>query len=274
MKTPKSLILVFMLSFSVFISCTKEDDEEKEKRKLTDIFAAHASGSIEGYVYTNCLEALNSSYSKGCKIVEIDLIETSDGKLVAANSWKKFREITGFPKPLENRPMTEEEFFSYQIQGKFTPINQDDLIEWLTIHKDITLITDKIDNPEWFKDFPFKNRLIMELFSWESVEQAIKLGITPMPSDNLIFQLNGDSTHVPDIEKKLAGLNIRYISFSRRLIENNKDFLKKLKGKNIKAYAFHIGWDEGKDERYVLENEMDYISGMFADNLDLIQKYR
>ncbi len=262
-----------MLSCSIFVSCSKEENEEPEgKKSLADIFVAHAGGGIEGYVYTNCLEALNLSYSKGCKIVEIDLIETSDGKLVAANDWKKFREITGFPKPWENTPMTEEEFFSYQIQGKFTPINLNDLIEWLTAHKDVTLMTDKLNQPARLRDFPFKSRLIMELFSWEAVEEAIKEGITPMPSDNLIFQLDNDSTPVIDIERKLADLNIRHISISRRLIENNKDFLKKLKGRGIKTYVFHIGWDAGKDEWYVFENEMDYISGIFADNLDLIRE--
>jgi glycerophosphoryl diester phosphodiesterase len=272
MNTFGKSILLFTLSLGIFISCSKEETEEK--KSFTDIFVAHAGGGIEGIGYTNSLEALNLSYSKGCKIVEIDLLETSDGKLIAANDWRMFKNIAGFPEPYENTPLTEEEVLSSKIHGRFTPINLNDLTGWLAVHNDVTLMTDKLNKPAQLRDFPFKNRLIMELFTWEAVEEAIKEGITPMPSDNLIFQLDNDSILVPDIERKLAGLNIRHISISRRLIENNKEFLKRLKGKGIKTYVYHIGWDEGKDERYVFENEMDYISGMFADNLDLIRKLK
>lgn len=252
--------LLFALFSATFISCSKEEIEEE--KSLTDVFVAHAGGAIEGFIYTNCLEALNLSYSKGCRMFELDILETAEGNLVAAHTWAYFKTITNYPGPIDGIPMTEEEFLSSKIREKFTPMNMADVIEWLAKHKDAVLMTDKINEPAMLKGFPFKDRLVMELFTWEAVEEAIKEGIKPMPSDNLIFQLDNDSIPVPGIEKKLSDLNIKYISISRRFIENNKEFLKRLKKKGIKTYVYHVGWDEGKDEWYVFENEMDYITGV------------
>ena len=46
-------------------------------------FIAHAGGAIDGITYTNSLEALDLSYSKGCKLFELDLVLTSDDKIIA-----------------------------------------------------------------------------------------------------------------------------------------------------------------------------------------------
>ena len=266
MKTLKKLGLLFMLPLVFFISYSKEDVKaEVEEKSFTDIFIAHAGGAIEDFIYTNSLEALNLSYSKGCKLFELDVIETSDEKLVAAHNWKHYKSITSYSGTVDDAPLTEEQFLSLKIQGKFTPMNMETINEWFAGHKDARLVTDKINSPAEMlrKGFLFKDRLIMELFTWEAVEEAIKEGIKPMPSENLIFE-------TPDIEEKLSDLNIRYIAISRRAIEENKDFLKRIKEKGIKTYVYHVNYDAGKDERYVLENEMDYICGMYADNLDLL----
>ena len=272
MKTAKKLAFLFILSSTIFFSCSKEEIEEK--RNLTDIFVAHAGGTIEGYVYTNCLEALDLSYSKGCKIFELDFLETTEGKVVAAHTWRHFKISTGYSGAIEEEPLTEKEFLSSKIYEKFTPMNLEDVIEWFAKHKDAVLMTDKINKPALFKKFPFKDRLIMELFTWKAVDEAIKEGIKPMPSENLIFQIPYENILVPDVEEKLTDLNIKHIAISRRYIEKNKVFLKRLKGKGIKTYVYHIGWDAGKDEQYVFENKLDYITGMFADNLDLIRELK
>lgn len=270
----RKLSLLLVLPFIIFISCSKEDGVEEEgiKRFLTDVFIAHAGGAIEGFTYTNSLEALDLSYSKGCKLFELDIEETSDEKLVAVHDWKYCKTITNYSGSIDDTPLTEEQFLSLKIHEKFTPLNMEKINEWFAKHEDAILVTDKINNPAEIlhKGFLFKDRLMMELFTWEAVEEAIKEGIKPMPSEGLIFQ---SDTPIPDIEKKLSGLNIKHIAISRTLIEDNKDFLKKLKEKGIKTYVFHVNYG-GKDEQYVLENEIDYIHGMYADNLDLIQQQK
>jgi uncharacterized repeat protein (TIGR02543 family) len=228
-------------------------------------FIAHAGGAIEGYTYTNSLEALNLSYSKGCKLFELDIIETSDSKLVAAHHWASYKSIVSHPNSTDE-PISEAEFMSYKIYDYLSPLSEQDIRSWFDEHKDAILITDKINSPQKIaqKFSSFKDRIIMELFSWAAVEEAIGVGVIPMPSDNLVFG-------TPNVEAKILDMNIKYIALSRRLIDNNKEFLRRLKELGIKAYVFHVNFDTGKDEKWVLENELDYCYGLYADKLDLLQ---
>ncbi|WP_339666208.1 hypothetical protein, partial [Maribacter arcticus] len=45
-------------------------------------FIAHAGGEVNGIKSTNSKNALDENYKKGFRIFELDIIETSDGKLV------------------------------------------------------------------------------------------------------------------------------------------------------------------------------------------------
>jgi lipoteichoic acid synthase len=230
-----------------------------------DIFIAHAGGAIDSTIYTNSLEALNSSYKKGCRIFELDIIETSDGKFVAAHDWTVYKEMVYYPYEIDGTPLTENQFLSFKIKNEYTPLNMVRINEWFSRHSDAILVTDKVNSPKNFSDvFQFKNRLRMELFSWEAVLEAIHEGVTPMPSESLVTQQGA--------EEKLYDLNIGYIAISRRLIEANKDYLLRLKSHKIKTYVFHVNHDVGKNEKYVLENELQYIYGMYADYLDLIHQ--
>jgi molybdopterin-guanine dinucleotide biosynthesis protein len=236
-----------------------------------DKFIAHAGGAIEGYLSTNSLEAMNLSYSKGCKLFEVDIVETSDSKLFAAHDWRFYKSMVDYPNSIDE-PISEAEALSYEIWGKFTPMSEQVIRVWFEEHKDAILVTDKINSPQKIAQaFPsFKNRIIMELFSWDAVEEAIGVGILPMPSGNLIFGPSGIEIEI-GIEKKLLDMHIEFIAISRWSIESNKGFLKRLKEQGLKAYVFHVNYDSGKDEKWVLENEMDYCYGLYADNLDLLQ---
>ena len=135
---------------------------------------------------------------------------------------------------------------------------------WFENHKDAILITDKVNKPKRFTEqFLFKDRLIMELFSWDAVVEALEIGVKAMPSQNIVFGTR-------NIEQRLDDLNIKYIAVSRRVISGNEEFFKQLKNKNIKTYVYHVNFDEGKNEKYVFENELQWITGMYADNLSLL----
>jgi len=270
------LTIVFLLSIS---SCCKEGDckcdpncgGEPEKVKYWEHFIAHAGGAIDGLNYTNCLEALNLSYSKGCRLFELDLCLTTDGKVVAVH---------------DPPGVTEEEFMKRLIAGKYTPLNMEAINRWFRDHPDAILITDKINDPQRIYDeFWFRDKVIMELFTWEAVDKANMLGIKPMVSDNLIFGSSKKATEMgilptepkslSMIEQILEDKQIEYICMSRYYqIAGNKAFLKRLKSKGIKNYVFHLelplpipGYSA---EQYVWDYEMDYCHGMYANDLDLL----
>lgn len=244
----------------LFLSCScRKTDKEK---LATDAFIAHAGGAIAGHKLTNSLEAMNLSYEKGCRLFELDIIETSDGKYVAAHGWNDFKMMTGFPGAPDDSPLTEEQFLSLKIHGRFQPMNMTVINEWFALHEDAILVTDKINEPELFSEaFLFRDRLIMELFSWEAVHEAVTCGIPPILSENLAMCFE---------EKKetVTGLGIEYVAVSQTTVMQNKTFFKILKEQGIKTYVY--GLTEKRDEKYVLKHVAKYIYGMYADNLDWI----
>lgn len=221
---------------------------------------AHAGGKIKGKTYTNSLEALNNSYKEGFRMFELDIIKTEDNQFVASHDWEHWKKITGnvnnrYPIP------TRAEFKRYKIYGEFTPLDMNDINHWFTEHKDAVLVTDKINSPKEFSDqFVDKNRLMMELFSWSKIDEALSCGIMGvMPTGNLVLELKSDK--IDFLKKK----NIKYVALCRNKITGNETLLKDLKSAGIKLFAFCINSKDGKNEEYVLTHEMDYFYGIYAD---------
>ena len=227
-------------------------------KKDTSRFIAHAGGEIDGNRYTNSKESLDLNYDRGFRLFELDIILTSDGKFVAAHDWKYWAKIINY---IGEIPVSQEQFLSQKIYGKYTPLDMDSINEWFKIHPDAILVTDKVNDPISFSElFIDKSRLIMELFSEKAVNEGLNAGIlSPMPSQSLI---NGITK--AEIEK-MAEKGIRNIAISRHFIAKNKMILQEFKNYGIKPYVYHINFNSGIDELYVVKYEMDYIHGIYAD---------
>lgn len=63
----------------------------------------------------------------------------------------------------------------------------------------------------------------------------------------------------------LAVNNVKHVALSRRMIEKRSKLMSQLKKGGIKVYVYHVNFDAGKDERFVLENEIGLVYGMYAD---------
>lgn len=177
---------------------------------------------------------------------ELDFQLTTDNKIVAVHD------------PIQ---VTEEEFLSEPAFEKFTSMNLEMVNDWFEKHPDAILVTDKLNRPDLFAEqFKFKERLIMELFTWEAVVEAIELGITPMVSQDIFWG-------TLDIESVLDSLNIKIVGMHRDFIQNDKELLKRLKEKGIKTYVWFTKSTIGgmKPEKFIWENDMDYCYGMYAN---------
>ena len=275
-KQNKAVKATFIFLIIIFItySCCKNNDCgcNVEEPAYWEHFIAHAGGAIDGITYTNSLEALNLSYRKGCKLFELDLVLTTDAKIVAQH---------------DPPGKTEAEFMAQPVFGKYTPLNMEAINLWFQNHPDAILITDKINDPQRiFDEFLFRNRVIMELFTWKSVDKAIELGIKPMASENLIFGSSKKAIELgimpttpkraTEIEQILEEKKIKYICMSRYYgINGNENLLRRLKNKGIKNYVFHlelpvpIGGQTA--EQYVWNYEMNFCYGMYANDLSLLE---
>ena len=102
----------------------------------------HAGGRIDGVTGTNSLEALEETYAVGGRAIEIDFDWTSDGHLVCIQDF-----TDRFTTQLNGEPCTLEEFLNIRYLNRYTPITAQELIDWLSGHSDVRLITDfKNDN--------------------------------------------------------------------------------------------------------------------------------
>jgi glycerophosphoryl diester phosphodiesterase len=243
----------------------RTDAQIEEDARDVPRFIAHAGGQIDGYICTNTLEALDNSYKIGFRLFELDIIKTSDDRFVAAHDWKTWAEQTGYKGKL---PVSSTEFLKYKIRKKYTPLNMQRINKWFTQHPAAILVTDKINEPKKFsKVFTDKKRLMMELKTMEAVKEGLAAGIkSAMPSQEVIERIKGDKVSV------LKRLGIKHVAVSRRMIPANIPFFKSLQANNIKAYVFHVNFDLGKDESYVVSNEMDYIYGLYADKWNYFNK--
>jgi phosphoglycerol transferase MdoB-like AlkP superfamily enzyme len=236
-----------------------------EERYNVDRFIAHAGGMIDGHTYTNSLEALDHSYAAGFRLLELDIMRTSDGEFAAVHEWDEWQEMTGYNG---KTPPSHDVFMEQRLLGKYTPMDMDRINAWFSAHPDAILVTDKINAPVAFSSaFIDKGRLMMELFSLEAVREGARAGIlSAMPSWSVLSEIEGDQVQA------LRQMGITDISASRRVIGNNLPLLIRLKTNGIRVYVFHVNYDKGIDEAYVIANEMDFIYGMYADKMDFQPK--
>lgn len=223
-------------------------------------YIAHAGGMIDGYNYTNSLEALDLSYSKGFRLFEIDINKTKDGKYVALHDWESWANMTGYTG---ETPVTHQEFINNKLYNKYTPLGIEEINTWFQNHKDAILVSDKINEPKLFSQaFIDPSRLIMELFTQQAIEEGNKTEIrSSMATQHVIAKMDWDL---------ILELDIKHVAISRFFIASHKALLKKLKENNIKVFVYDVNRDQsltdsGMDEDYVTKYELDYVYGMYAD---------
>ncbi|KKN29672.1 hypothetical protein LCGC14_0841780, partial [marine sediment metagenome] len=229
-------------------------------KRLHGIVPVEADGSAQFYVPAMrniYFQALDENYKKGFRLFELDIIETSDGKLVAAHDWKMWARFTDYTGTL---PPTLAEFKKHKIYGDYETLDVEGVNDWFAAHPDATLITDKVNDPIAFaKGFVDSKRLIMELFSLLAIEEASQNGINTIISQEPLLAIKGDKLTY------LAVNNIKYVAVSRRIIASNTKLLLQLRDQGIKVYVYNVNFDSGKDENYVQENEIGLVYGMYAD---------
>ncbi len=231
-----------------------------KKRITPDRIIAHAGGAIDGHVYTNCLEALDLNYSKGFRKFELDILKTSDGHLVAAHDWKLWKEITNYQGAL---PPDRCDFLSSKILGQYTPLDIKRINLWFQNHPDASLVTDKINAPMYFASrFIDKSRLTMELFSTEALCQAKKSGVSSMANWSVLGKLSDERIHY------LKSVGVSDVAVSRRMIKTHAEQMQKLRDNGIRVFVYHVNADPGRNEQFVICNDMDIVYGMYADELN------
>ena len=188
---------------------------------------AHAGGALDGHIYTDALEAYEQSIAAGMKFIEVDLLETKEGKFVAAHDWKTFNEITG---ENEEKVRSLEEIHKLKIYDKYTPMDEKQVASLMKKYPDIVMVTDKTRDVRHIAEaFPFYDRMIVQTFGLIDYLEALRQGIK-YPT----LRLKGGRKGIPWVYKKMMqALNVKSVILGELSFNKNKDFIRELHDRGV-----------------------------------------
>lgn len=218
---------------------------------------AHALGSIDGYTYTNCREAMISSIAKGYKYLEVDIDSTSDGVFIATHDWGHFNSITNHSE-LKDTIVSFEDFKKRRIYDAYTPIAIQEVIDTLKNHPDISIMTDKISNPIVIEKLfsGIKERVYVECFSEEDYFELKNKGYHVMYST---YTADGNFIYVI---KNLVKGNGRIDFITTSTDQNFKEFRKLKCVIPFQVSMFTINTEESLEEH---KDEIEFFYSDFYD---------
>ena len=159
------MVIAILFSFPSLATIFEQDKK---------VIIAHAGG---GGAYLNTLEATLHSIKKGFQYIELDLLETNDGDLVAAHDWQTFHRLTGYPDQV--LPLFSHQCKKRKILKKQTVLTSDIINTIFEQNNGIYLVTDKIRNIDLIKQkfSKFLDRIIIEVKYPNECTEAKKKGI-------------------------------------------------------------------------------------------------
>ena len=232
---------------------------------------AHGMGSINGKRVTNSLQSLERNYEQGYRVFEVDLIATSDHKLVARHDWgRSLYPYLGqdIPDAKKGLPLTLEEFNGLLIHNKYTPLDFEQLVIKMSNYKDMYIVTDKMGG---------SNEEIRE--SFQTMIQVVE-GIDPTVIDRIIPQIYSEEMfeEIPELEEfqhfiytlyKTKDTNEEIMDFA---LQNNikviamsgsrysEDFVEDLASKEIYTYVHTIN-----NTRRIIRYFDEGVHGVYSD---------
>jgi glycerophosphoryl diester phosphodiesterase len=175
------------------------------------LMIAHAGGGFQGQAYTNSIEALNLSYVKGFRLMEVDFSWTSDGHLVCLHDWDKtHKKIFGHKL---KQALSLEAFEQQRARHPlFQVCTAQTLADWLAKHPGVSIITDiKDDNLQGIQYLlkhhaVIKPQLIPQFYQPGEYDELRELGF-----DRLIwilYQYEGSKRSVVELSQSMELLAI------------------------------------------------------------------
>ena len=224
---------------------------------------SHALGGFKkdgkSIVYTNTLEAFSNSRKKGSKLFELDLMLTSDKKVVAFHNYSKsvYKKLK-----VKNQTFTYDEFMSGKVfkntklEG-LTPIDLKMFIDLVRKHPDTFWMphfyfppcADAKNTEEILKQFMKEIGNEKELLKRMTIGVNIKEELPILKKFNLpcIHYLIRANNLRPnniktneEIIKFLKINNIKAVSIPATVAIKEPDLLKQLKKNKIKIYSFTV----------------------------------
>lgn len=190
------------------------------------IVVAHAGGAIDGIDYTNSREAVERTLAGGCRFIELDLVPSAEGHLIAFH--------TNFDMPdtlYSSDPPSLAEFTGKKIWGRYTPLTIEDIDTLMRAHPQMILVVDKTDDPDLLDRYfaPYRDRVMVECFSMERFVAVSKRGyryaLLNYQAFGLIATLKQDLKHLLDSSEPRVGAVVMNHKMYRDMLKDKINWL-------------------------------------------------
>lgn len=199
-------------------------------------FIAHAGGGIDGFTYTDSVQALRLSKSKGFKIFEFDLNVSKDGELVALHDWASFREFSSIEPAMGHAPLTSADVKKATLHGKFTSVTIKEINDIIGNDKELYLVTDKSnDFVKLSNAFNFHDRVFTEVFGVKNYVKAI-LNNVRRPMYAIGALKKGEVFEII----RLYLLNVKYVTADYLVYKDHAKLFEWLNGRGVKVFLYTI----------------------------------
>jgi glycerophosphoryl diester phosphodiesterase len=226
------------MSLQTQIVDVKEKQSYKGIRKYP-LVIMHAGGAIDGITGSNSRNAIDNSYMRGIKYIELDFNWTSDGNLVLVHDWDQMKRFCpGIPP---DKIPTLKEFLDTKIVGRYESMDLDKLAQWLENHEDVSIITDiKIDNIKALELIKNKHpeiikQVIPQIYSYREFDKVNALGYKRIILSLYMMKIR-EKTDTKTIIKFAKTKEIFAVAMAKELIDIIEDEEEYFKN-NIAVYV-------------------------------------
>ena len=232
--------------------------EIKKKAMVPESLIAHAGGKIGDETYTNCQEALDTNYSKGFRLFELDFEWTSDNKPVALHSWDGY--IKRFFKEVPKQ-YTYNEFMDFKMINNWHQLDLEKLSIWLKSHPDAFIVTDvKENNVELLKIISENYKDVQDQFIPQIYQMDEYIKVEYMGYKNIIYTLylskNTDDEIIDFVKRN------KLFAVTMSIYKAKTGLLQRLEESGVFIYTHTINSEESQKDL-----EQVGIDGFYTDSL-------
>ena len=180
------------------------------QEKVTLVLGSYSNKDV-GLRYSNSIQALEQTIVDGKRLIEVDLISTTDGVLIGGHDWPRVKGLIGYKgitdrKLHDKSPLSFAEFNSLRAKSVIQPLDMVQLNGLFEQHPELVLVTDKTkEYGKLAEHFTFPQRAIVECFNLYQCLQAQSFGFSHVA---LNVNLNN-----PELVPYLLRNNIKLVTY-------------------------------------------------------------
>lgn len=174
----RNVYSIFGYSYTFDSKLGKLNCEKNLTSTYKEMLIAHGGGEYNGRTISNSIEALETSYERGYRLIEIDFSLTTDGRYVLLHDWKTVEMLS----PVKNRDLSYDEFMAVPMYEDMHQLDADMFLKWMMDHPDVQVVTDtKGDNAKLLQDLgeiyePVIDRIIPQIYYMDEYAIANQVG--------------------------------------------------------------------------------------------------